>query len=188
MAWQGFCVAPLALGTLAHPRAAPAGARWGALAQLGIRSGGAQGLSVTPHCPLELVEILRSALRQLLCHRQVQHTTPSTPSPTPQARTNAGQRQRTSEHPATSARSVQRAHAAHAPRPRLAHIAQKGALTGSLSPELDLQQSLHHFDHRFTEHSPPSPAGSSPTPRACRRVASPPPIVSADIPALSQPP
>ena len=54
----------------------------GALAQLGTRSGGAQGLSATPqHCPLELVEILRSALHlQPLCHRQVQHTKPNTTS------------------------------------------------------------------------------------------------------------
>ena len=59
-----------ALGTLAHPRAA--GARWRAgttQSVLGWRTGAIRCTT----CPLELVEILHTAL-QLLFHRQVQHT------------------------------------------------------------------------------------------------------------------
>ena len=61
-----------ALGTLARPRTA--GARWRvdtAQSTLERRTDWGYPLSAS-HCPLELAEILRSAL-QLLCHGQVQH-------------------------------------------------------------------------------------------------------------------
>ena len=66
-----------ALGTLAHLRAA--GAHWRAgttQSVLGRRTGAIRCTT----CPLELVEILYTAL-QLLCHRQVQHTKPYTKRP-----------------------------------------------------------------------------------------------------------
>jgi hypothetical protein len=74
---NGRCRSRRAPPPSARGRAARSCTRAGALTSLGACSGGALGLSTASHYPLELAEILHTAL-QLLCHRQVQHTIPNT--------------------------------------------------------------------------------------------------------------